>query len=99
VVPNEPNIVKTHIKNEGSAPATGVIVNIVGRNQQEDLDNNNVIPTTSNNGNISTTTIQQSTVIPLISAGTTTFNLGTIPAGGSMQINLIYCPAFLLAAY
>lgn len=93
VVPNEPNIVKTHIKNEGSAPATGVIVNIVGRNQQEDLDNNNVIPTTSNNGNISTTTIQQSTVIPLITAGTTSFNLGTIPAGGSMQINPVILPS------
>jgi hypothetical protein len=93
VVPNEPNIVKTHIKNEGSAPATGVIVNIVGRNQQEDLDNNNVIPTTSNNENISTTTIQQSTVIPLITAGTTSFNLGTIPAGGSMQINPVILPS------
>ena len=93
VVPNEPNIVKTHIKNEGSAPATGVIVNILGRNQQEDLDNNNVIPTTSNNGNISTTTIQQSTVIPLITAGTTSFNLGTIPAGGSMQINPVILPS------
>jgi hypothetical protein len=93
VVPNEPNIVKTHIKNEGSAPATGVIVNIVGRNQQEDLDNNNVIPTTSNNGNISTTTIQQSTVIPLITAGTTSFNLGTIPSGGSMQINPVILPS------
>jgi hypothetical protein len=93
VVPNEPNIVKTHIKNEGSAPATGVIVNIVGRNQQEDLDNNNVIPTTSNNGNISTTTIQQSTVTPLITAGTTSFNLGTIPSGGSMQINPVILPS------
>jgi hypothetical protein len=93
VVPNEPNIVKTHIKNEGSAPATGVVVNIVGRNQQEDLDNDNVIPTTSNNENISTTTIQQSTVIPLVTAGTTSFNLGTIPAGGSMQINPIILPS------
>jgi hypothetical protein len=93
VVPNEPNILKTRIKNEGSAPATGVIVNIVGRNQQEDLDNNNVIPTTSNNGNISTTTIQQSTVTPLITAGTTSFNLGTIPSGGSMQINPVILPS------
>jgi hypothetical protein len=46
-----------------------------------------VIPTTSNNGNDSITTVQQSTVIPLVSAGTTTFNVGTIPAGESVQIN------------
>lgn len=46
-----------------------------------------MIPTTSNIGNTSSTTVQQSTVIPLISAGTTTFSVGTIPAGGSIQVN------------
>ena len=87
LVPGEPNIVQTLVKNEGSAPATGVIVEVSSRNQQDQFDDNNLIPTTSNNGNSSSTTVQQSTVIPLISAGITTFNVGTIPAGESVQIN------------
>ncbi|HXV89002.1 MAG TPA: hypothetical protein VD710_07910 [Nitrososphaeraceae archaeon] len=87
LVPGEPNIVETLVKNEGSAAATGVIVEVSARNQQDQIDNNNVIPTTSNDGNDSITTVQQSTVIPLVSAGTTTFNVGTIPAGESVQIN------------
>lgn len=87
LIPGEPNIVETLVKNEGSAAATGVIVEVSARNQQDQIDNNNVIPTTSNNGNDSITTVQQSTVIPLVSAGTTTFNVGTIPAGESVQIN------------
>lgn len=87
LLPGEPNTVETVVKNEGSAAATGVIVEVSPRNQQDQIDNNNVIPTTSNNGNDSITTVQQSTVIPLVSAGTTTFNVGTIPPGESVQIN------------
>ncbi|HEU4468922.1 MAG TPA: hypothetical protein VFR61_07815 [Nitrososphaeraceae archaeon] len=87
LVPGEPNIVQTLVKNEGSAAATGVIIEVSSRNQQNQIDNNNLIPTTSNNGNSSSTTLQQSTVVPLISAGTTTFSVGTIPAGESVHIN------------
>lgn len=87
LVPGEPNVVETLVRNDGSAAATGVIVEVSSRNQQDQIDNNNLIPITSNNGNSSSTTVQQSTVIPLISAGTTTFNVGTIPAGESVQIN------------
>ena len=87
LVPGAANIVQTLIKNEGSAAATGVIVEVSSRNQQDRFDNGNLIPTSSNTGNSSSTTVQQSTVIPLISAGTTTFNVGTIPAGESIQIN------------
>ena len=78
---------QTLIKNEGSASATGVIVEVTARDQQDQFDNNNVIPSSSGNGNTSTTTVQQSTVIPLINSGTTTFNVGAIPAGGSVKIN------------
>lgn len=87
LIPGEPNFVQTLVKNEGSAAATGVIVEVSSRNQQDQFDNDNFIPTSSNNGNSSSTTVQQSTVIPLISAGTTTFNVGTILAGESIQIN------------
>jgi hypothetical protein len=87
LVPGEPNIVQTLVKNEGSAAATGVIVEVSSRNQQDQFDNGNLIPTSSTNNNSSSNTLQQSTVIPLISAGTTTFNVGTIPAGDSIQIN------------
>ena len=87
LAPGEPNVVRTLVKNEGSAAATGVIVEVTSRNQQDQFDNGNLIPASSNNGNSSSTTVQQTTVIPLISAGTTTFNVGTIPAGESIQIN------------
>ena len=87
LTPGEPNFVETLIKNEGSASATGVIVEVTARDQQDQFDNNNVIPGSSGNGNTSTTTVQQSTVIPLINSGTTTFNVGAIPAGGSVKIN------------
>ena len=87
LVPGEPNLVQTLVKNEGSAAATGVIIDVSSRNQQNQIDNDNLIPTTSNNGNSTSTTLQQSTVVPLISAGTTTFSVGTIPAGESVQIN------------
>jgi hypothetical protein len=87
LVPGEPNIVQTLVKNEGSAAATGVIVEVSSRNQQNQFDDNNLIPATSNNDNTSSTTVQQSTVIPLISAGTTTFSVGIIPPGESVQIN------------
>jgi hypothetical protein len=87
LIPGEPNFVETLIKNEGSASATGVIVEVTARDQQDQFDNNNVIPGSSGNGNTSTTTAQQSTVIPLINSGTTTFNVGAIPAGGSVKIN------------
>ena len=87
LVPGEPNFVQTLIKNEGSASATGVIVEVTSRDQRDQIDNNNFIPSSSGNGNTSTTTVQQSTVIPLINSGTTTFNVGAIPAGGSVKIN------------
>ena len=87
LTPGEPNFVQTLIKNEGSASATGVIVEVTARDQQDQFDNNNVIPSSTGNGNTSTTTVQQSTVIPLINSGTTTFNVGAIPAGGSVKIN------------
>jgi hypothetical protein len=87
LTPGEPNFVETLIKNEGSASATGVIVEVTSRDQRDQFDDNNVIPSSTGNGNTSTTTVQQSTVIPLINSGTTTFNVGAIPAGGSVKIN------------
>jgi hypothetical protein len=87
LTPGEPNFVETLIKNEGSASATGVIVEVTSRDQRDQFDDNNAIPSSTGNGNTSTTTVQQSTVIPLINSGTTTFNVGAIPAGGSVKIN------------
>ena len=60
LVPGEPNLVQTLVKNEGSAAATGVIIDVSSRNQQNQIDNDNLIPTTSNNGNSTSTTLQQS---------------------------------------
>jgi hypothetical protein len=94
LVPGEPNTVRTLIKNEGSGVATGVIVDVTHRNQQNGAENNNVIPATTSDENVSSATVQQSIeVIPLVTAGTTRFNVGTIPAGGSVQIDPIIFPS------
>jgi hypothetical protein len=94
LVPGEPNTVRTLIKNEGSGVATGVIVDVTHRNQVNGAENNNVIPATTSDENVSSTTVQQSIeVIPLVTAGTTRFNVGTIPAGGSVQIDPIIFPS------
>ena len=84
--PGEPNFVQTLIKNEGSASATGVIVEVTARDQRDQIDNNNFFPVSSGNSNTSTT-VQQSTAIPLINSGTTTFNIGVIQPGGSVKVN------------
>jgi hypothetical protein len=84
--PGEPNFVQTLIKNEGSASATGVIVEVTARDQRDQIDNNNFFPVPSGNSTTSTT-VQQSTAIPLINSGTTTFNVGVIQPGGSVKVN------------
>ena len=59
-----------------------------------EVENNNVIPATTSDENVSSATVQQSIeVIPLVTAGTTRFNVGTIPAGGSVQIDPIIFPS------
>jgi hypothetical protein len=94
LVPGEPNTVRTLIKNEGSGIATGVIVDVTHRNQLNGAENNNVIPATTSDENVSSSTVQQSIeVIPLVTAGSTRFNVGTIPAGGSVQIDPIIFPS------
>ncbi len=94
LVPGEPNTVRTLIKNEGSGVTTGVIVDVTHRNQLNGAENNNVIPATTSDENVSSATVQQSIeVIPLVTAGTTRFNVGTIPAGGSVQIDPIIFPS------
>ena len=94
LVPGEPNTVRTLIKNEGSGVATGVIVDVTHRNQLNGAENNNVIPATTSDENVSSSTVQQSIeVIPLVTAGSTRFNVGTIPAGGSVQIDPIIFPS------
>jgi len=94
LVPGEPNTVRTLIKNEGSGVATGVTVDVTHRNQLNGAENNNVIPATTSDENVSSGTVQQSIeVIPLVTAGTTRFNVGTIPAGGSVQIDPIIYPS------
>jgi hypothetical protein len=94
LVPGEPNTVRTLIKNEGSGVATGVVVDVTHRNQVNGAENNNVIPATTSDENVSSTTVEQSIeVIPLVTAGTTRFNVGTIPAGSSVQIDPIIFPS------
>jgi hypothetical protein len=94
LVPGEPNTVRTLIKNEGSGVATGVVIDVTHRNQLNGAENNNVTPATTSDENVSSATVQQSIeVIPLVTAGTTRFNVGTIPAGGSVQIDPIIFPS------
>ncbi len=76
-IPGVGNRLKLVINNDGSAAATGVIATVSART--EAATNNNII-TPAIAGNISRNVVQQSSVIPVIILGGTTFNLGTVPA-------------------
>jgi hypothetical protein len=93
-IPGIGNKLKLLIKNVGSDAATGVIATVSSRT--ETATNNNIIsPATA--GNISRNVVQESSLIPIIILGGTTFNLGTIPAGQSKAIDTIVFPNNLSA--
>jgi len=93
-IPGVGNRLKLVINNDGSAAATGVIATVSART--EAATNNNII-TPALSGNISRNVVQQSSVIPVIILGGTTFNLGTVPVAEGREINTVVFPNNLAA--
>ena len=93
-IPGVGNKLKLIINNVGSDAATGVVATVTSRT--ESATSNNVI-TPASAGNISRNVVQESSLIPIIILGGTTFNLGTIPAGQGKTIDTIVFPNNLAA--
>ena len=93
-IPGVGNKLKLIINNVGSDAATGVIATISGRTETA-TSNNIFTPATA--GNISRNVVQESSLIPVIILGGTTFNLGTIPAGEGKTIDTVVFPNNLAA--
>jgi hypothetical protein len=93
-IPGVGNRLKLVINNDGSAAATGVIATVSAR--IEAATNNNII-TPALAGNISRNVVQQSSVIPVIILGGTTFNLGTVPVSQGREIDTVVFPNNLAA--
>ena len=93
-IPGVGNRLKLVINNDGSGAATGVIATVSAR--IEAATNNNII-TPALAGNISRNVVQQSSVIPVIILGGTTFNLGTVPVAEGREIDTVVFPNNLAA--
>ena len=97
LIPGMPNDIRIDLQNIGTANATGVVVTVVGVTGS--TVTNSATATTSANSNLSVTgasTGQQQpssfSSIPAANLGSETFNVGTIPANGTVEINPIVYP-------
>ena len=82
LTPKFDNTVNFSIVNKGSAPATGVVATIVGLG-----DTNN--RSSGNSGSL----VLQSSSTELVNLGSSSFNVGTIPANGKTTLSTIIFPS------
>jgi len=92
VVPGIPNAVKLTIRNDGSATARGVIVNIAGLTAAS-VGSTTVTVATNVSSGVAAQPSSSSTVI----LGSKVFSIGTISPGGSQEIRLIIYPSIAAA--
>jgi hypothetical protein len=92
VVPGVPNAVKLTIRNDGSATARGVIVNIAGLTAAS-VGSTTVTVATNVSSGVAAQPSSSSTVI----LGSKVFTVGSISPGGSQQITLIIYPSIAAA--
>jgi len=92
VVPGVPNAVKLTIRNDGSATARGVIVNIAGLTAAS-VGTTTVTVANNVSSGVAAQPSSSSTVI----LGSKVFSIGTISPGGSQQISLIIYPSIAAA--
>jgi hypothetical protein len=92
VVPGVPNAVKLTIRNDGSATARGVIVNIAGLTAAS-VGSTTVTVATNVSSGVAAQPSSSSTVI----LGSKVFTIGSISPGGSQQITLIIYPSIAAA--
>ncbi|MDQ6865826.1 MAG: hypothetical protein M3044_18610, partial [Thermoproteota archaeon] len=92
VIPGVPNAVKLTIRNDGSATARGVIVNIAGLTAAS-VGSTTVTVANNVSSGVAAQPSSSSTVI----LGSKVFSIGTISPGGSQQISLIIYPSIAAA--
>jgi hypothetical protein len=92
VIPGVPNAVKLTIRNDGSATARGVIVNIAGLTAAS-IGSTTVTVANNVSSGVAAQPSSSSTVI----LGSKVFSIGTISPGGSQQISLIIYPSIAAA--
>jgi hypothetical protein len=101
LTPGMPNDIRVDLQNVGTANATGVVVTVIGVTGSTVTNSGTAATTatTSANSNLSVTgasTGQQQpssfSSIPAANLGSETFNVGTIPANGTIEINPIVYP-------
>jgi hypothetical protein len=102
LIPGMPNDIRIDLQNIGTANATGVVVTVIGVTGSTVTNSataDTTAATTSANSNSSVTgasTGQQQpssfSSIPAANLGSETFNVGTIPANGTVEINPIVYP-------
>jgi hypothetical protein len=101
LIPGTPNDIKMVLQNVGTANATGVVVTIIGvsgSNVINSVSGSNAATTATGNLSITgpSTGQQPSSIssIPAANLGAQTFNVGTIPANGLVEINpIVYATA------
>lgn len=83
LVPKVPNSVNITIMNKGTANATGVVATITNLGDSG----------STGRADSSSSVVLQSSQTKLINLGQNTFNIGTIPAHGSVTINTVIFPS------
>jgi hypothetical protein len=106
LIPGMPNDIKIALQNVGTANAAGVVVTIIGVTGSSINSGGSGITTinaatdnTNSNSNLNNTAAatsagkqQQQPSIPAANLGAETFNVGTIPANGTIEVNPIVYP-------
>lgn len=89
--PGSPTRVALFIRNEGSAPAFGVIADILARTQAATA--NNIITPSVGNVSVTSNVLQQNNIVPLIVLGSSTFNIGSVQVDQIKKVDTAIFPS------
>ena len=95
LIPGFPNLVNLSLRNDGSAIARGVIVNIAGLTSATQVAGVTTQVTVATN--VSSGVAAQPTSSSTVILGSKVFNIGIVPPGGSKQISLVIYPSVAAA--
>ncbi|MFZ0222909.1 MAG: hypothetical protein WAM42_14595, partial [Candidatus Nitrosopolaris sp.] len=95
LIPGFPNLVNLSLRNDGSAIARGVIVNIAGLTSAAQIAGVTTQVTVATN--VSSGVAAQPTSSSTVILGSKVFNIGIVPPGGSKQISLVIYPSVAAA--
>ena len=97
LIPGFPNLVNLSLRNDGSAIARGVIVNIAGLTSATQVAGVTTQVTVATN--VSSGVAAQPTSSSTVILGSKVFNIGIVPTGGSKQISLVIYPSIAVCRH